>query len=75
MGGRSHNAAGQGDPMAMILEFRSGVSRTQTSERAPREAAQIIIFPGVRRERHAEAPRPRRREKARPKRDRLELPD
>ena len=36
--------------------------------------AQIIIFPGVRRERHAEAPKPQRR-KSRPKRDRLELPD
>ena len=61
--------------MAMILEFRSSVSRAEASEHTPRRAAEIIIFPGVRRERHAEAPKPRRREKARPKRDRLELPD
>ena len=47
-------------------------------------SAQIIIFPGVRIERHAEPvaesvtepqTKPRRRERARAKRDRLELPD
>jgi hypothetical protein len=47
-------------------------------EPAQRSSAEIIIFPGVRRERHVEEPMPaksRRRERARPKRDRLELPD
>jgi hypothetical protein len=58
----------------MILEFRSRLSHEDSLERAERSGAQIIIFPGVRRERHAEAPKPQRR-KSRPKRDRLELPD
>jgi hypothetical protein len=66
----------------MILDFRSRSdtrteAQSEQSEHLGREApagAQIIIFPGVRRERHAEAPRPQRRRKA-PKRDRLELPD
>jgi hypothetical protein len=62
----------------MILDFRSR-PESQLERPEPREAAepvgaQIIIFPGVRRERHAEAPKPQRR-RNRPKRDRLELPD
>ena len=68
--------------MAMILDFRSrsdARSESQAERHEPREqaepiGAQIIIFPGVRRERHAEAPKPQRR-RSRPKRDRLELPD
>ena len=68
--------------MAMILDFRSrpdARSESQVERPEPREqaepiGAQIIIFPGVRRERHAEAAKPPRR-KSRPKRDRLELPD
>jgi hypothetical protein len=68
--------------MAMILDFRSrsdARSESQVERHEPREqaepiGAQIIIFPGVRRERHAEAPKSQRR-KSRPKRDRLELPD
>ena len=79
-------AVGQGDAMAMILDFRSRPdARSQVERPAPHDGpqsregpepsgAQIIIFPGVRRERHAEAPRPQRR-KSRPKRDRLELLD
>jgi hypothetical protein len=60
--------------MAMILEFRSASAREETREQEQSTGAEIIIFPGVRRERHAEpAVKPRR--KARPKRDRLELPD
>lgn len=59
----------------MILEFR-GLSRDEPLEAAEPRSAQIIIFPGVRRERHAEpAQKVRRRERARPKRDMLELPD
>jgi hypothetical protein len=66
----------------MILDFRSRpdarsesqVERTEPREQAEPIGAQIIIFPGVRRERHTEAPKPPRR-KSRPKRDRLELPD
>jgi hypothetical protein len=61
--------------MAMIIDFRSSVSRSASSGRALDGGAEIIIFPGVRRERHVEAPKPRRREKAKPKRDRIELPD
>ena len=72
--------------MAMILDFRArsdarpdAAPEVHAAVAEPREAAepigaQIIIFPGVRRERHADAPKPPRR-KSRPKRDRLELPD
>ena len=68
-------AAAQGEPMAMILEFR-GLSRDEPREVAEPRSAQIIIFPGVRRERHAEpAQKVRRRDRARLKRDMLELPD
>jgi hypothetical protein len=65
--------------MAHILDFRSGAARAEPeTEPARSGSAEIIIFPGVRRERHVEEPAPaksRRRERARPKRDRLELPD
>lgn len=67
--------------MAHILPFHSNIAsnaaRTEPEgEDAPQGSAQIIIFPGVRRERHAEpSTRSRRREKGHPKRDRLELPD
>jgi hypothetical protein len=63
--------------MAHILHFRSSTARTEpVCEVPPQAGAQIIIFPGVRRERHAEPPAgPRRRETERPWRDRLELPD
>lgn len=78
--------------MAHILEFRSSVLRAEPEaecEPVRQGGAQIIIFPGVRIERHAEPQqaearsefraepqaRPRRRERGRPKRDRLELLD
>jgi hypothetical protein len=61
--------------MAMIIEFRSPGSRLDPRTDESRSCAEIIIFPGVRRERHVEPVKPRRREKCRPKRDRLELPD
>jgi hypothetical protein len=65
--------------MAHILEFRSNVVRAEAMCEAAQGGAQIIIFPGVRVERHGDAPqqqgKPRRRDRARPKRDRLELPD
>jgi hypothetical protein len=67
----------------MILDFRSRTD-TRTEEQVGRSephggreaapGAEIIIFPGVRRERHAEPPKQQRRRKP-PKRDRLELPD
>ena len=60
--------------MAMILDFRSRNARAEARDRSEASGAEIIIFPGVRRERHAEAPKPPRRKKG-PKRDRLELPD
>jgi hypothetical protein len=66
--------------MAMILEFRSRHAAAEPSDREETAGAQIIIFPGIRRERHAAASaaaaaKPARRGKTRPKRDRLELPD
>jgi hypothetical protein len=59
----------------MILEFRSGMSREEPRQPTLVRNAEIIIFPGVRRERHAEPPKTKRREKSKAKRDRLELPD
>jgi hypothetical protein len=79
-------AYGRRDAMAMILDFRSRNAR-EPRDQDETSSAEIIIFPGVRRERHAEAQheaepvrhaepqRQRRRDKARPKRDRLEIPD
>ena len=65
---------GQRDAMAMILDFRSRNARAEPRDRAETSGAEIIIFPGVRRERQMDPPKPARRKKA-PKRDRLELPD
>lgn len=67
--------AARGTQMAMILEFRSDMSRAGARDCGAAQGAQIIIFPGVRIERHAEAPKPARRDRNRTKRDRLELPD
>jgi hypothetical protein len=63
--------------MAHIVQFRSSIARSEPDgEGEARDGAQIIIFPGVRRERQAEMPaRPQCEEEGRPKRDRLELPD
>jgi hypothetical protein len=65
--------------MAHIVEFRSNAvraeSHTEATEAAQGSGAQIIIFPGVRRERHAEQVPKSRRRGQRPKRDTLELPD
>jgi len=60
--------------MAMILEFRARQPQEVARRLAERTGAQIIIFPGVRRERHTEPGKSVRR-KGKPKRDRLELPD
>ena len=67
--------------MALILDFRSRsdtpeaqAARPEVRSRPEPAGAEIIIFPGVRRERHGEASKPQRRKKS-PKRDRLELPD
>ena len=65
---------GQGDTMAMILQFHARSAQEEAQDSAARPSAQIIIFPGVRRERHGAATKPARR-RAKPKRDRLELPD
>jgi hypothetical protein len=63
--------------MAHIVQFRSSIARGgPDGEEGARQGAQIIIFPGVRREHHAEMPAtPQGDEQGRPKRDRLELPD
>jgi len=64
--------------MAHIVQFRTGLARQAEAEPRPGEAmaesAQIVIFPGVRRERHAEPPR-RPPLKGPPERDFLQLPD
>jgi hypothetical protein len=74
MGEAGAHCLGQRDAMAMILDFRSRNARAEPRDRVEAPSAQIIIFPGVRRERHEEAPKPPRRKRG-PKRDRLELPD
>ena len=68
------NGARPGDKMAMILQFRARRADVGTDDLVERPGAQIIIFPGVRRERHGEGMKPARR-RSKPKRDRLELPD
>jgi hypothetical protein len=63
--------------MAQIVPFRM-VSAREAPEIEPGSegGAQIIIFPGVRRERHAETPaEPTRRTDPQPERDLLQLPD
>lgn len=63
--------------MATIIEFRGSEARDAPRQLESKEG-EIIIFPGVRRERHAdevEMAKPRKRERARPKRDRIELPE
>jgi hypothetical protein len=74
MGEAGARCFGQRDAMAMILDFRSRNARAEARDRAEPSSAEIIIFPGVRRERQMEASKPPRRKKG-PKRDRLELPD
>jgi hypothetical protein len=59
----------------MIIDFRAHALRLEPRLEASTTGAEIIIFPGVRRERENDPPQPRRKDKARPKRDRLELPD
>lgn len=63
--------------MAHIVQFRSNIARTGPGGGAEAlDGAQIIIFPGVRREYHAEMRgEPQAAEEERPKRDRLVLPD
>jgi hypothetical protein len=68
------NGARPGDTMAMILQFRARRADDGAEDLVQRPGAQIIIFPGVRRERHGEGLKPARR-RSKPKRDRLELPD
>jgi len=60
----------------MIIDFRAHALRFEPRlEEVGGAGAEIIIFPGVRRERQDEQPKARRKDKVRPKRDRLELPD
>ena len=61
--------------MAHIVQFRIGVAR-ETEETEPRQGggAQIVIFPGVRREHRAEPAR-RPPVKGPQERDFLKLPD
>lgn len=76
LGDRSANRGRNGGRMAHILEFRSSNARSEPhADTVQGGGAQIIIFPGVRRERHVEEPPKSRRRERRTKRDRLELPD
>jgi hypothetical protein len=63
--------------MAHIVEFRSGARDLPDTHADPERTAQIIIFPGVRRERHADPPVEELRQPcgAPADRDILELPD
>jgi hypothetical protein len=68
--------------MAHIVQFHGGPARVVTEPEAaagdgsaPNRGAQIIIFPGVRRERHAEPEEGPPRQGNGPERDVLELPD
>jgi hypothetical protein len=61
--------------MAHIVPFRIGVAREALElDPHPHGGAQIIIFPGVRRERHAE-PEAADCDSGRSERDWLELPE
>jgi hypothetical protein len=75
-------AIGSGKSMAHIVQFRTGIERAAPEpEASPDRSADIIIFPGVRRERHSEpstgpSTGPSRwPDAASPERDILELPD
>ena len=62
--------------MAHIVPFRAAAARAAEEAEAGRtKGAQIVIFPGVRRERHAESPADLPCGIADAKRDWLELPD
>jgi hypothetical protein len=73
--GRQRPAAVRGTDIAMIIDFRAHALRFEPRLEASTTGAEIIIFPGVRRERQSDPAKPRHKDKARPKRDRLELPD
>ncbi len=74
--------------MAMIIEFRGNAVRGEERVGDGKTQGEIIIFPGIRRERlaesedppspqpqlQAEPPKPKRN-RVKPKRDRIELPD
>ncbi|MDX2201516.1 MAG: hypothetical protein NW223_02100 [Hyphomicrobiaceae bacterium] len=77
--------------MTTIIEFRGSAARGDTRAGDGKGQGEVIIFPGVRRERHAQAetasgpaaasqlqaqaPPRAKRNRARPKRDRIELPE
>jgi hypothetical protein len=62
--------------MAHIVPFRTTPARDAEEAEAVRaESAQIVIFPGVRRERHAEPPAHQPSGVRNPERDWLEVPD
>lgn len=61
--------------MAHIVPFKTAAARAEETEVGRRGGAQIVIFPGVRRERHAEPPADQRNDPRDPSRDWLELSD
>jgi hypothetical protein len=61
--------------MAHIVPFKTTAARAEEAEAGRPEDAQIVIFPGVRRERHAEPAIGQRTHPVDPNRDWLELPD
>lgn len=61
---------------ATILEFRSDIEKAPAKgTRRRRRSAEIVIFPGVRYERHDEAPTPKSGSGSKVERDTLKLID
>ena len=62
--------------MGTVEDFQPN-KRSRSTENTEAPAGQIIIFPGVRRERHGtvEEPEEQKKKRTRPKRDRIEIPD
>jgi hypothetical protein len=61
--------------MAHIVPFRMTARGAEEADTARAKGAQIVIFPGVRRERHAEGPDDRPSGATDARRDWLVLPD
>jgi hypothetical protein len=61
--------------MAMILEFPARGLKQNAANGLASGDAEIIIFPGVRYEHWEDTQPQKKRARAKPKRDRLEIPD
>jgi hypothetical protein len=68
-------AVGREHRMAHIVPFKTAAARAEEAAAGRPEGAQIVIFPGVRRERHAGPSADQPNAPRDPNRDWLELPD